>query len=214
MRIRIDGLTIVALALILFMGLNILRDEGLVEAAPVEKINAAAMSIVPLALEQDSGTSRPFTEAVQPEETTIFPDPGEPDPDIIASPYDHYTLTQGPHGFGYGHMAIDITGGKLASIKSPVNGVVTALYVDEWGNPTLIIENGHYQITMLHGIYTVTIGEEVEVGQPVGQESNQGNTVDALGRSCRGRDCGYHTHLNIYDKQLGVNVNPLEVLGN
>ena len=214
MRIRIDGLTIVALALILFMGLNVLRDEGLVEAAPVDKVNAAAMSIVPIALEQQNGTSGLVSEAVQPEAMTTLPDLGEPDPDIIISPYDQYTLTQGPHGFSYGHMAIDITGGKLATIKSPISGVVTALYVDEWGNPTVIIENDHYQITMLHGIYTVTVGEEVEVGQSVGQESNQGNTVDALGRSCRGRDCGYHTHLNIYDKRLGVNVNPLEVLGN
>jgi murein DD-endopeptidase MepM/ murein hydrolase activator NlpD len=142
--------------------------------------------------------------------------PGVPqvgDPDIIAAPYDHYELTQGPHGFDYGHMAIDISAGKGAVIKSPINGIVSALYIDEWGNTTLVIENDHYQVTMLHGIYAVAVGEVVVLGQPVGVESNQGNTVDALGRSCRGRDCGYHMHLNIFDKLLGKNVNPLEVLG-
>jgi hypothetical protein len=66
-------------------------------------------------------------------------------------------------------------------------------------------------VTLLHGIYTVAIGDRLKLGQPVGQESNQGNTVDALGNSCRGRDCGYHTHINIFDKILGTNINPLEL---
>ena len=54
MRVRIDGLTIVAVALIFFMGLNVLRDGGYVEAAPVDTINTAAMGIVPLVLQQDA----------------------------------------------------------------------------------------------------------------------------------------------------------------
>ena len=49
-------------------------------------------------------------------------------------------------------------------------------------------------------------------GQVIGSESNQGNTVDWWGRSCRGRDCGYHTHLNIFDKRIGSNVNPLGLI--
>ncbi|MBN2550155.1 MAG: peptidoglycan DD-metalloendopeptidase family protein [Anaerolineales bacterium] len=133
------------------------------------------------------------------------------DPEAIAPPYDHYTLTQGPHGQSYGHLAIDISDGKGAVLKSPINGVVTALFTDDLGNTTLVIENEIYQVIMLHGLYTVSVGEQVALGQPIGKESNQGNTVDALGRSCRGRDCGYHTHLNIFDKRLGANVNPLEL---
>ena len=64
---------------------------------------------------------------------------------------------------------------------------------------------------LLHGIYSVSEGDFVALGQPVGQESNQGNTVDALGNSCRGRDCGYHSHINIFDKVLMMNVNPLDL---
>jgi murein DD-endopeptidase MepM/ murein hydrolase activator NlpD len=77
-----------------------------------------------------------------------------------------------------------------------------------------MIENSHYQVLLLHGVYTVNVGDTVSAGQPVGYESNQGNTFDAFGQSCRGRDCGYHTHLNIYDKLLGTNVNPLELIQN
>ena len=64
----------------------------------------------------------------------------------------------------------------------------------------------------MHGIYHSKIGERVRSGQPIGEESNLGNTTDMQGRSCRNRDCGYHTHLNVYDKRIGANVNPLDLL--
>lgn len=131
--------------------------------------------------------------------------------DTFAAPYDNYTITQGIHGQSYGHMAIDIAAGKGEPIKSPIVGIVTDYFIDGIGNPTLVIENDLYRITMLHGNYTVAVGQELELGAVVGTEGNLGNTRDMQGRSCRGRDCGYHTHLNVFDKQLGMNVNPLEL---
>jgi murein DD-endopeptidase MepM/ murein hydrolase activator NlpD len=136
------------------------------------------------------------------------------DPSIVVAPYDEYTLTQGPHGSSYGHMAIDIAAGKNAIIKSPIAGFVADLYTDQYGNPTLVIENEVYRVTMLHGKYKVEIGDQLELGQMVGRESNMGYTTDYAGRSCQNRDCGYHTHLNIFDKRTGSNVNPLTLLEN
>jgi murein DD-endopeptidase MepM/ murein hydrolase activator NlpD len=130
----------------------------------------------------------------------------------FVSPYDVYTLTQGPHGYAYGHEAIDIAAGKGAVILSPIYGIVTQLFYDGLGNPVLVIENEIYQITMLHGVYQVEVGESVNAGQAIGIESNLGNTTDMQGNSCRNRDCGYHTHLNVFDKRIGGNVNPLDLL--
>ncbi len=145
-------------------------------------------------------------------------EPGKPDtrlvsdPAAFAAPYDKYTITQGPHGASYRHMAIDIAAGKGATIKSPINGEITRLFTDRYGNPTLVIENKFYKITLMHGIYDVVVGERVEIGQPIGKESNKGYTTDMQGRPCKQRNCGYHTHLNIFDKRLSRNVNPLKLL--
>lgn len=135
-------------------------------------------------------------------------------PDQVVAPYEQYILTQGPHGQSYGHLAIDLTAGKGAVIRSPIEGMVSALYVDGLGNTTLVIENDHYQVTLMHGIYEVQVGEQLMLAQPVGAESNQGYTIDAWGNLCAGRDCGYHTHLNIFDKRLNENVNPLDLIQN
>jgi murein DD-endopeptidase MepM/ murein hydrolase activator NlpD len=59
-------------------------------------------------------------------------------------------------------------------------------------------------------VYSVSVGDSIKQGQVIGFEWNNGNTVDFQGRSCRGRDCGYHSHLNIYDKTSGSNINPLD----
>jgi murein DD-endopeptidase MepM/ murein hydrolase activator NlpD len=130
----------------------------------------------------------------------------------IAYPYDEYWLTQGPHGFSYGHMAIDLAAGKGASIKSPIHGEITGNYVDQYGNTTLIIENDYYVVTLLHGNYSAQVGEKVSLGQLVGSEGNNGYTTDMQGFSCRNRDCGYHSHLNVFSKISQTNVNPLTVL--
>lgn len=205
---RIDLTAIVAFLFLFFLISNVLKDQGvslssLAASSQDQNAGAAlAISIQGAVQAGDTGGQSPISNE----------DLG--DPNIIAAPYSQYTLTQGLHGFDYGHMAIDIAAGKGAEILSPINGIVSALYIDEWGNTTLVIENERYQVMMLHGLYAVGVGERVVLGQAVGKESNQGNTVDGQGRSCRGRDCGYHTHLNIFDKQLGANVDPLELLGN
>jgi hypothetical protein len=189
--IRIDPLIFVVLLMSIFVGFNLLRDRGTfqVSAAPV-------------------GAAR----AVGGVRDTNSQEVNFGDPERVIFPYDHYTLTQGPHGFSYGHMAVDLSAGEGAEIKSPIYGEVTARYVDDLGNTVLEIENRFYKVTLLHGLYSVGVGERVRLGDPIGLESNQGNTYDMAGRSCRGRDCGYHTHLNIFDKRLGSNINPLDVM--
>ena len=85
-------------------------------------------------------------------------------------------------------------------------------YIDEYGNTTLVLENEIYTVIMLHGDYSVAIGDEVTTGQVVGTERNNGYTMDFLGNLCYGRTyCGNHTHLNIYDKLIQANVNPLDL---
>lgn len=131
----------------------------------------------------------------------------------VTAPYDAYTITQGPHGQSYGHLAIDLAAGRGEPVKSPINGFVTNLYVDEYGNTTLVIENDVYAVMMLHGDYVVAVGDQVRAGQVVGGEGNNGYTMDFLGNLCYGRvQCGNHTHLNIYDKRIQANVNPLDLI--
>jgi len=155
-------------------------------------------------------------EANEPKEQVPLPQPPPPaltNPTAIVAPYDQYILTQGVHGLSYGHMAIDIAAGKGITIKSPITGIASEYYFDAIGNPTLVIENEFYRVTLLHGNYTIGVGDKLNIGDPVGTEGNLGNTRDMQGRSCRGRDCGYHTHLNVFDKQAGTNINPLDVIG-
>lgn len=186
---RFDGLSIIAIAFLLFLGFQILSDRR----APQP---AMAMDETPLTV----------VDPVIVQESVVV------DYSILGQPYEDYQLTQGPHGFSYGHRAIDISAGEGAEILSPIFGTVVARYFDELGNPVLILENEIWQITMMHGEYIVDIGEAVSRGQSVGYESNLGNTTDMQGLSCRGRKCGYHTHLNIFDKRIGENINPLQVL--
>jgi len=200
-RTGIDGITLVAVLLILFGGLMVYRDfrSG---SKPLIRSGVGDETMIPGDAEINSGdvgSGQAVPSSVEIESR-------------ILSPYDQYTLTQGPHGFSYGHMAIDITAGKGSIIKSPIEGIVTDLFTDQYGNPTLVLENEFYRVTMLHGKYKVAKGDKITLGQMVGRESNLGLTTDMQGRSCRNLDCGYHTHLNIFDKQLGENVNPLEVL--
>lgn len=187
------------LALILAV---ILVAAGLGWAALKNHPGEATSTIQEQAIEVERGSSA--------EEPIIVP---LPDPTTIIAPYDEYILTQGIHGLSYGHMAIDIAAGKGAAIKSPINGVVSEHYFDAIGNPTLVIENERYEVTLLHGVYTVRLGDNLQVGDQIGTESNLGNTRDMQGNSCRGRDCGYHTHLNVFDKKLGSNIDPRNVIG-
>lgn len=202
---RLDGLSVAAVVLLFFLGLQLVRDRS----AVVEQVLIPESSG---SIETEEGNISPaLPESVQPEKAPVL-EPIVADPATILFPYDEYWLTQGPHGFSYGHMAIDLSAGKGTAIKSPIHGTVVANYFDEYGNTTLLIENDRYQVTLLHGNYTVTVGQAVSLADIIGSESNKGYTTDMYGNSCRGRDCGYHTHLNVFDLQLGQNVNPLDVL--
>lgn len=161
-----------------------------------------------------NGIRLPATEAAAAALLAAPPTPTPtPDPLAFAAPYEHYRLTQGPHGQSYGHLAIDLAAGRGTPVLSPINGVVTDNYVDQWGNTTLVIENEVYRVLLLHGDYTAEVGEVVRVGDPVGTESNHGYTTDMVGNLCYGRvNCGNHTHLNVYDKRLRANVNPLRLI--
>lgn len=135
------------------------------------------------------------------------------EPTAVTAPYTEYALTQGLHGQSYGHLAIDLAAGRGEPVRSPINGFVTNLYVDEYGNTTLVIENDVYTVTILHGDFSVAIGEQLRTGQIVGAEGNNGYTMDFLGNLCYGRVyCGNHTHLNIFDKRIQANVNPLDLI--
>lgn len=205
-----DVLTIVAFGFLCLIGLSVVSDSRAFYS-PVTDDAASAQAIIPLVEVMTPATTEAGAAADNSGSQQPGGDPG--DPEIISPPYKNYVLTQGPHGFSYGHTAIDISAGKGAEILSPINGYVKAVYTDDYGNTTIILENSIYQVIMLHGLYTVNEGEVVVVGQVIGAESNQGYTVDGLGRSCRNRDCGYHTHLNIFDKRIGSNVNPLDLFG-
>lgn len=203
-RQGIDGLALAAFVLIVFGGLMIYRDissknKDLSVGGEVVEDQKVANETKQLSEDKEIGSGReiPLKKI---------------DASSVVAPYDQYTLTQGPHGFSYGHMAIDIAAGQGAVIKSPIQGYVAALFTDQYGNPTLVIENDIFQVTMLHGKYKVAVGDQIELGQMVGRESNLGNTTDIWGRSCRDRDCGYHTHLNIFDKRIGSNINPLSLI--
>jgi murein DD-endopeptidase MepM/ murein hydrolase activator NlpD len=135
------------------------------------------------------------------------------DASAFVAPYANYTLTQGLHGQSYGHLAIDLAAGRGTPVLSPINGVVTANSTDQYGNTTLVIENDLYRVLILHGDYTAQVGAEVRIGDQVGTESNHGYTTDMAGNRCYGREwCGNHTHLNIFDKKAGANVNPLDLI--
>ncbi len=221
-RVRFDGLTIAAIIFFAFLLANLVRDQfrGIPDAS-----GGAADAVEDTIAGQDKPSLLdlliPVKEDQQNSETAqLVPSPwasqGGPqylgDPNLFADPYDQYIVTQGPHGMSYGHYAVDITAGNGAPIKSPINGVVSSVFIDQYGNTNLVIENDRYQVLMLHGLYSVHAGEVVTIGQMVGTESNQGYTLDAYGQICTGRDCGYHTHLNIFDKSLGTNIDPFTLL--
>lgn len=206
---RIDALAVALLILMIFLAYQLLADShrdkisNTEEGGIIQETGEIAIESVDATQTQDNVDGIP---------ENLSPAPPPFDPSSIIYPYDDYWLTQGPHGISYGHLAIDLAAGKGTIIKSPIHGTITANYIDQYGNTTLVIENERYTVTMLHGDYSAAVGQSVTLGDPVGSESNHGYTTDFYGNSCRGRDCGYHTHLNVFDKALGQNVNPLDVL--
>jgi murein DD-endopeptidase MepM/ murein hydrolase activator NlpD len=186
MNPKIDGMAVSAFVLILFLGVILGTDVATTSPQPI----ASSSELSPI----KNGSS-------------------SSGPERFAAPYTSYTLTQGPHGSSYGHMAVDLAAGEGTHILSPITGRITGSYTDVYGNPTLVIENKVYQVTLMHGKYTAALGQSVTLGEVVGSESNLGYTTDMAGNPCWERPgCGAHTHLNVFDKRLGMNVNPLDLL--
>jgi murein DD-endopeptidase MepM/ murein hydrolase activator NlpD len=213
MRLRLDGLTLAGLAILMLFAVNIVRGWA-GEGNP-------ALATPPAPGEGAGDTGQLATPPTpDPAQATPLPSPDMGSGqtvdaaynEAIALPYDTYFLTQGIHGESYGHLAIDIANGNGSIIKSIINGVVSGAGYDQWGNTFIQIENDYYIVLYLHGIYTPALGETVTAGQSIGTESNIGYTLDRAGNLCAGRDCGYHTHLNVFDKRLGMNIDPLSLI--
>ncbi len=213
MNTRLNGLSIVAFTLLIFGLFTLLMDLK----EPAKPLTAVAAPILP----QMTPTNTPFQPILatvsppRPTDVPVTPTVEKAQVNLfeqIRLPYDSYTLTQGTHGLAYGDAAIDLTAGKGMAILSPIYGVVTKNGKDEWGNTALVIENDRWEVKLLHGDYFPAEGDWITIGQLVGRESNHGYTVDIYGRSCFARNCGYHTHLNVYDKHSGVNADLMELL--
>lgn len=235
-RTRVDALSLVAVLFLGFFGFNLIRDAFSLGSDHLSTLGSEAAAPAPSGGEQPdlqsdlvenqvAAVERPTSglayvitgqqpAAADPAAQAVpanFEDPG--DPNEIVFPYPEFVVTQGVHGAEYNQMAVDIAAGNGAPIHSPINGHVSALYVDEYGNPVLVLDNSRWTIMLYHGKFTVKVGDTVLVGETVvGRESNQGFTVDAFGQICAGRDCGYHSHINVYDKQAGANVDPLQTM--
>jgi murein DD-endopeptidase MepM/ murein hydrolase activator NlpD len=183
---------------------NTISQAVLLSEPALEPPVVAAPAAAPVDLNQAAGG---FSSAIVESQDVAAMDTSR-----LVAPYESYTLTQGAHGYSYGHAAIDMTAGNGATIISPIAGQVADYFVDEWGNTTLLLENENYQVTLMHGNYSVSPGETLKIGQPIGTESNNGYTKDWQGNLCYGRDCGYHTHFNVFDKRIGANANILEIM--
>lgn len=211
MRSRLDGMTLAGLAVLVLFAASVVRNWT---TAGHDVPDAAD-----LAASQATATAVAATAIAATAEAPATPPPGDPaipgDPawhTAISVPYDDYFLTQGLHGASYGHLAVDIAAGNGEIIKSIINGTVTATGYDQWGNTYIQIENDVYAVLYLHGAYSLVTGDAVTAGQPIGTESNIGYTLDMYGNLCAGRDCGYHTHLNVYDKRIAGNIDPLSLI--
>jgi murein DD-endopeptidase MepM/ murein hydrolase activator NlpD len=212
MKQRFNGLTLVAFTLMILGGFSLLADRS------ETTLTYAAAGPVGLSI-RPSPTFTPFQPLPTPlpavTEMILLSTPeGDPPdrPEDIRLPYDRYYLTQGTHGAAYGDAAIDLTAGNGADILAPINGQVTLNDYDQWGNTVLVIENEVWQVRLLHGDFYPREGAWVGIGKLVGAESNHGYTVDFYGWSCRGRKCGYHTHMNVFDKRTGQNADLIELL--
>ncbi len=133
---HVDGLALVGLALIAFMGLNLILDY---EGSSAKTLVPGEITVqIDLQSPAQGGVEDGNVENPIVAEEDAQPQPNKPNQKAFRSPYDDYTLTQGLHGQSYGHNAIDIAAGKGTKIKSPSNGEVVDLFVDQYGNTTLI----------------------------------------------------------------------------
>ena len=212
MRKKPDAMTLVGLAVLLIFAAGIFRNSTTRVAADAvpETPNPAAIAA---AATEAAAAQAGLPETAPPAEDAAAADALARNT-AISVPYDTYFLTQGLHGESYGHLAIDIAAGNGSTIYSIINGTVTGTGYDQWNNTYIQIENDVYTVLYMHGVYGLAVGDAVTAGQVIGTESNIGYTLDSYGNVCgyTGRDCGYHTHLNVFDKRLGLNIDPLTLI--
>jgi hypothetical protein len=137
-RRRPDAMTLAGAFLLAFLLLQVMLDRSSSLPAAAASGADAAVPALELAPAQPESAAAPPENSAAPLPPEAGPLPQKVE---VASPYDSYTLTQGPHGFSYGHMAVDLHAGEGEVIRSPIDGAVTARYVDQWGNPALVVEN-------------------------------------------------------------------------
>lgn len=203
-------MTLAGLALLLLFAINVIRGWVVGDDGTTDTPAASQMAEAATAQAADAAVGEAAGEPAVGAGGAAQIDPSWHTQ--IGLPYDEYFLTQGTHGESYGHLAIDIAAGNGAVIKSIINGTVSGTGYDQWGNTFLQIENDVFSVLYLHGVYNLIPGDPVTIGQPIGTESNIGYTLDRAGNLCAGRDCGYHTHLNLYDKRIAANINPLSLI--
>lgn len=141
------------------------------------------------------------------------------DPDLLIHYYPpgtRYVVSQGHHGFGYDHLAIDTVSldadpgnGIIQEIVSPINGWLDT-ELDEYGNTHIIITNDVYEVIILHSVPMWSGYRWVWAGEHIGGEYNNGYTMRG-DRECHNRDCGWHVHISI--KKNGEHVNLEELYG-
>lgn len=118
----------------------------------------------------------------------------------ISLPYTHARISQGLHGCEYGHAALDMVGVGTEKIVSPCTCTVIQNDYDGLDNTRLVLQNDQYIVTLLHGVYSPQRGDQLISGQLIGWQASLGNST------------GPHTHLNVYDRQAGGNVDPMALL--
>ena len=147
-------------------------------------------------------------------ETAARPSQAVGDEQVFLPPDIFFQVNQGAHaggGWWYGALAVDIGNGRGTSLLSPINGWVSEAGADEFGSTYIVLENSRWRVLMMHGDYSVSLGEVVQAGQQVGTESNNGFTRGPGGEICNeAPGCGAHTHLAVWDN--GNEVEPLELL--
>ena len=149
-------------------------------------------------------------------EREVAPRPSQDlgDEQAFASPYTVFQVNQLAHaggGWWYGALAVDISNSPGTPLLSPINGWVSEAGADEFGSTYIVLENSRWRVLMMHGDYSVGLGEVVQLGQQVGTESNNGFTRGPGGEICNEMPgCGEHTHLAIWE--YGNEINPLDVI--
>lgn len=222
---RVNGLSIVALALIVLAVFTVLADRSVPTSTFAAAVEPTTLrytatntpfqplpTLAPRPVEELPAVAEVVVEVVTSEPPPVVEEDPLDRPEDIRLPYDSYVLTQGTHGASYGDAAIDIAGGRGADILSPISGQIILNSRDFYGNTILVIENEVWTVKLLHGEYYPDEGEWVGLGQMIGSESNIGYTVDSNGVSCRGRRCGNHTHMNVVDRRTGRNANLIKLL--